>query len=77
MRTGPYEPGVGEAWDAEIRRRVEELDSGAVETIPWKEVRERLFARPSDPPHPGLQDRTAILGSDNLKIEPQGTDHET
>jgi putative addiction module component (TIGR02574 family) len=31
------------AWDAEIRRRVEELDSGAVQTIPWSEVRARLF----------------------------------
>ena len=39
----PGGPGVEEAWDAEIRRRVEELDSGAVQGIPWKEVRERLF----------------------------------
>jgi putative addiction module component (TIGR02574 family) len=31
------------AWDAEIRRRVEELDSGAVRTIPWSEVRKHLF----------------------------------
>ena len=37
------DPGTEEAWDAEIRRRVEELDSGAVETIPWSEVRARLF----------------------------------
>ncbi len=32
-----------EAWNAEIQRRVEELDSGKVETIPWSEVRQRLF----------------------------------
>jgi putative addiction module component (TIGR02574 family) len=32
-----------EALDVEIRRRIEDLESGAVETIPWKEVRERLF----------------------------------
>jgi putative addiction module component (TIGR02574 family) len=32
-----------QAWDAEIRRRVAELDSGAVQTIPWSEVRKRLF----------------------------------
>jgi putative addiction module component (TIGR02574 family) len=32
-----------EAWDAEIKRRVEDLESGAVEGIPWPEVRERLF----------------------------------
>jgi putative addiction module component (TIGR02574 family) len=32
-----------ETWDAEIRRRVEELESGAVDAISWAEVRERLF----------------------------------
>ena len=37
------DPDAGQAWDEEIRRRVEELDSGAVTTIPWAEVRERLF----------------------------------
>jgi putative addiction module component (TIGR02574 family) len=38
------EPDTEEAWDSEIRRRVEELDSGAVETIPWSDVRKRLFS---------------------------------
>jgi putative addiction module component (TIGR02574 family) len=33
------------AWAAEINRRVAELDSGAVTTIPWAEVRRRLSAR--------------------------------
>lgn len=37
------EPAAEEAWDAEIRRRVEELESCAAETIPWSEVRKRLF----------------------------------
>jgi putative addiction module component (TIGR02574 family) len=32
-----------QAWDAEIRRRVEELDSGVVQTVPWSEVRRHLF----------------------------------
>jgi putative addiction module component (TIGR02574 family) len=40
---GRTDPDAEEAWDVEIRRRVEELESGAVETIPWAEVRERLF----------------------------------
>ncbi|MFY9823905.1 MAG: addiction module protein [Thermoanaerobaculia bacterium] len=40
---GQPDPDAEEAWDIEIRRRVEELESGAVETIPWAEVRERLF----------------------------------
>jgi putative addiction module component (TIGR02574 family) len=38
------DPDAEEAWDAEIRRRVEGLESGTVETIPWSEVRKRLFA---------------------------------
>lgn len=40
---GEAEPGADEAWEAVIRRRVEELQTGAVETVPWSEVRERLF----------------------------------
>ena len=33
------------AWAAEVNRRVAELDSAAVKTIPWAEVRRRLAAR--------------------------------
>jgi putative addiction module component (TIGR02574 family) len=33
--------GVQAAWDEEIKRRIEELDSGKAKTIPWEEVRER------------------------------------
>ena len=33
------------AWAAEINRRLAELDSGSVKTIPWAEVRRRLAAR--------------------------------
>lgn len=36
------ESSVESAWACELERRVEELDSGAVATIPWEEVRERL-----------------------------------
>lgn len=32
------------AWRTEIRRRVAELDSGAVQTIEWSEARQRLRA---------------------------------
>jgi putative addiction module component (TIGR02574 family) len=34
---------AAEAWEDEIRRRVEEIESGAVDLVPWSEVRERLF----------------------------------
>ena len=37
--------GVEDAWRVEIERRVAELDSGSVETIPWEEVRARLDRR--------------------------------
>jgi putative addiction module component (TIGR02574 family) len=33
------------AWKAEIERRVKELDEGSVATVPWPEVRRRLFDR--------------------------------
>ena len=38
-----WDVGAEESWAQEIQRRVEELDSGAVETIPWKKVRARLL----------------------------------
>lgn len=37
------DPDAKEAWDAEIERRVKELETGSVKTIPWSEVRQRLF----------------------------------
>ncbi len=39
------EPGIEDAWRVEIERRMAELDSGSVETIPWEEVRARLHRR--------------------------------
>ena len=35
--------GVEAAWLKEIEKRLEAVDSGAVETIPWTEVRSRVF----------------------------------
>lgn len=37
------EEGVEPAWLVEVERRMEELDSGKAKTIPWDEVRARLF----------------------------------
>lgn len=34
-----------DAWRQEIAARVAELDSGGRKTIPWEEIRNRLFAR--------------------------------
>ncbi len=39
------EEGVDDAWRVEIERRMAELDSGTVQTIPWEELRERLYRR--------------------------------
>jgi putative addiction module component (TIGR02574 family) len=39
------EEGAEDAWRVEIERRMVELDSGAVETIPWEELRARLYRR--------------------------------
>jgi putative addiction module component (TIGR02574 family) len=40
------EQGVEEAWRAEIERRAQELDSGAVQSIPWEVVKARLARSP-------------------------------
>jgi putative addiction module component (TIGR02574 family) len=41
----PPEPDVEELWAAEAERRWLEIESGAVEAIPWEEVRAKLFRR--------------------------------
>jgi len=45
---GPAEVGVEAAWDEEIKRRVDDIRSGRVKTIPGEQVRERLNARLRD-----------------------------
>jgi putative addiction module component (TIGR02574 family) len=42
---GDPEAEVEAAWNAEIERRVADIDSGAVATVPWEEVRRRLLDR--------------------------------
>ena len=37
--------GAEAAWEAEIARRVKELDEGKVKGIPWSVVRRRLAGR--------------------------------
>jgi putative addiction module component (TIGR02574 family) len=36
--------GAEREWDAEIARRLAEIDSGTVRTLPWSEVRGRILA---------------------------------
>jgi putative addiction module component (TIGR02574 family) len=42
---GPAEEGVEAAWDEEIKRRVDDVRSGRVQTISGEEVMNRLKAR--------------------------------
>ena len=37
--------GVMAAWEAEIGKRVRELDSGKANTVPWEEIRKRNLAK--------------------------------
>ena len=39
------EEGVEDAWRTEIERRMAELGSGTVETLPWEELMTRLYRR--------------------------------
>ena len=45
---GEPDEDVEAAWAVEIERRVADLDSGRVKTIPWEQVRQRLLARLND-----------------------------
>jgi putative addiction module component (TIGR02574 family) len=40
---GPPDEGVEAAWAEEVERRVREIETGAVQTIPWEQVRAELF----------------------------------
>jgi putative addiction module component (TIGR02574 family) len=42
------EPDVEAAWSEEIKRRLGEVDSGAVELIEWEEVRAELLTQPNE-----------------------------
>jgi putative addiction module component (TIGR02574 family) len=44
----PAEEGVEAAWDSEIKRRVDDIRQGRVETIPGERLHERLKARRRD-----------------------------
>lgn len=39
------DPGVEEAWAAEIQKRVAQVEAGTAQTVPWEEVRQRLISR--------------------------------
>jgi len=40
---GQPDEAAEDAWRKEIQRRVRDLDSGTVATVPWTEVRTRLL----------------------------------
>ena len=40
---------VEAVWDAELRRRIDELDSGAVAAVPWPEARRMILGLPDGP----------------------------
>jgi putative addiction module component (TIGR02574 family) len=44
----PLDPEVDQAWREEVARRVAQLEAGEVETIPWEQVRDQLWARLSE-----------------------------
>jgi putative addiction module component (TIGR02574 family) len=48
MSEGPAEEGVEEAWAEEIKRRIDDIQSGRTQMIPYEEVRRRLAGRLAD-----------------------------
>jgi len=45
---GKVDEGVQAAWDAEIAKRIADLDSGRAKTVPWTEVRKRNLTKLPD-----------------------------
>lgn len=45
---GKVDEGVQAAWDAEIAKRIADVDPGRAKTIPWTEVRKRNLAKLPD-----------------------------
>jgi len=43
---------VASAWDAEIQRRLGELDSGAVKPVSWPDARQTIAGEGNGPPSP-------------------------
>ena len=43
------DPAVERAWNAEIRQRLEDLDTGKVQPIPWPEARAMILDDRDDP----------------------------
>ena len=39
------DPDVEQAWAAEIKNRIEQIDQGEVDLIPWKDVKMELYKR--------------------------------
>jgi putative addiction module component (TIGR02574 family) len=48
LNDASVDEGAEAAWSEEIKRRIEDIDSGKVQMIPYEEVRRRLAARLSD-----------------------------
>ena len=42
------DPAVELAWAEEVERRVRQIETGEVKTIPWEQVRAELFSRRYD-----------------------------
>ena len=41
----PPDPAAEAAWEAEILRRIQEIDEGRAELVPWSEVRRDLMSK--------------------------------
>ncbi len=42
---GPSDPAVAQAWEAEILRRLDQLDNGTAKLIDREELRRRMYTR--------------------------------
>ena len=54
---------VAAAWDDEIKRRLTEIDSGAVDLIPWEQLRAEMIESLSPQARARLRDEAITLSS--------------
>ena len=45
LEDAPEDPGAEEAWNVEIRRRLQSIEDGTAQFVDWPTLRDRLWAK--------------------------------
>src|SRR5207248_8579378 len=67
---GPTDPDAEAAWQAEIAKRIEELDQGKVKPVPWSKARRMIFGDADDSARAGSSSGSHQGSSQILPLVP-------